>query len=659
MSSKKNTRKSSPHASTAPSKASLLKRSAGALGLTALALFGLWALMYFSTTPGKLVPYDGAKETAAAGAKENGPSDASAERLKNDPGRALKERVKKVQGDPAPLLSREALEHIQKGMQFTEQGKFNQGDMEFKKAAELSPNSPELFSIWGAALRMQKKFAAANKKFARAHELSPKDEEITFNWGLSLLEEDNPDEAIRLFTKTTELAPDNFLAYNYLGKSYGRKKMYAEEQASYRKAIEINPEFARSHFNLGIVLSLQKKFEEAAPHFEKAIEIDKSFEKPFVVQMLTALGRYNSSGKKPQESAEPVQEAKAAPAPPANEEKPKEATKPAEEKKSEGSDHKMEGSKNSKETTSLRGRVRVNGKPLSELAVLFLETKSKLRVPGQTVTDLTIHQSELQFLPRHTVVPVGSTVTFMNDDREVHNIFSRSQGNQFNLGAMAGGTGKSIKFTQAGPVVLRCNLHKEMTGTVFVVPNGYHTHPDADGNYAFNNIKSQGYLLQVWAPRLLPEEVAANLKPIDLTGEDQTIDFDLTSASKPGEIHDMVDPTDYNLIVDNIEKEIFQAIEDWKNKKKFISQKRMLMAITKHYDGEGLKGAVAKSFSEKRSLILEKRMDALRKQIANIGGAGKDTTEDSLKSEAKAIVTRLRGTVQELEARLNPDSAKK
>jgi len=640
----------------AAGKSTPMKRALSVTGYVGLALFGLWALMYFAAPKNELVPYDSIQNTAQAADDKDEARASNKDGITTDSDdKALIDRIRKVQAETPPALSREALEHIQEGMRLSEAREFNAGDMEFEKAAKLSPNSPELFSIWGAALRMQKKFPAANQKFARAHELAPNDEEITFNWGLSRLEEDAPNEAIELFSKTVEISPDNYLAYNYLGKSYGRKKMYEQEQASYKKAIEINPDYATSYFNLGIVLSLQKKFEEAAPHFEKAIELDKSFEKPFVVQMLTALGRYNASGKKTPEKTEPVQEAKVAPAPPAEEKKPE----PAEEKKSEGSDHKMEGSKNSKETTTLTGRVQVNGSPLREPAVVFLETKSKLRVPGQTVSDMTIHQSELQFLPRHSVVPVGSTVTFMNDDREVHNIFSKSQGNQFNLGAMAAGTGKSIKFSQAGPVVLRCNLHKDMIGTVFVVPNGYHTQPGDDGRYAFDNVKSQGYLLQVWAPNLLPEEVAAHLKPIDLTGEDQNIDFAIESAGRPGEIHDMVDPTDYNAIVDNIEKEMLQAIDDWKNNKKFISRKRMLMAITKHYDGEGLKGAIAKSFSEKRSLLLENSMDDLRKKIAGIGAEAKDVTEAQLKDEAKNIVKRLRLTVSELEARLNPDSAKK
>ena len=87
------------------------------------------------------------------------------------------------------------------------------------------------------------------------------------------------------------------MAYNMLGIAHGREKMYEEEKSAYTKAISIKPDFAQGHFNLGIVLGIQKKFETAAPHFLKAIELDKQFEKPFVIQMLTALGLYDSASE--------------------------------------------------------------------------------------------------------------------------------------------------------------------------------------------------------------------------------------------------------------------------------------------------------------------------------------------------------------------------
>ena len=637
-------------------KNSLLKRSfmmftwLGVLGL------GLWALMYYSAPESNLEPYKNIQEAKIK------PERKAPEPEQKEPAFTLPsdldtgKLIKTATSVPAAQsrMPRETLEHIQKGMLFTEEGKFNAGDMEFEKAAKISPNSPELFSIWGAALRMSKKFEGANKRFARAHELSPNDEEIIFNWGMTELEADHPKEAIKLFQKTVKLSPNNHMAYNMLGKAHGREKMYDEEKSAYKKAISIKPDFAQGHFNLGIVLGIQKKFETAAPHFLKAIELDKQFEKPFVIQMLTALGLYDSAAEKPikkdtPKAPEPVQQAKVD-TPPAEE-------KVSADKKPEGSssDHKMEeGSKKVKNTTTVKGNIKINGRKPGPNTLVFLETKSKLRVANQKPQTLTIHQSNLQFSPQHSVVLVGSTVTFANEDREVHNIFSKSLSNQFNLGAMASGSLKTIEFTQAGPVVLRCNMHKDMIGTLFVVPNGHYTKPNTNGDYQFESIKSEGYIMQVWDPMLNPGEVEANLKSADLTGVDQTFDFDIKSTSVPGEIHDMTDPTDYNAIVNNIEKEMLQAIEDWKNGKKFISRKRMLMAITKQYAGEGLKGAIAKSFSSKRSIQLEQKLDKIRKEISGYGKADAVITESSLISQAKFAVSQLRLNVKELEARLQP-----
>ena len=635
-------------------KNSLLKRSFMMFTWLSVLGLGLWALMHYSAPESNLEPYKNIQEAKIK------PERKAPETEQKEPAFTLPsdldtgKLIKTATSVPAAQsrMPRETLEHIQKGMLFTEEGKFNAGDMEFEKAAKISPNSPELFSIWGTALRMSKKFEGANKRFARAHELSPNDEEIIFNWGMTELEADHPKEAIKLFQKTVKLSPNNHMAYNMLGKAHGREKMYDEEKSAYKKAISIKPDFAQGHFNLGIVLGIQKKFETAAPHFLKAIELDKQFEKPFVIQMLTALGLYDSAAEKPikkdtPKAPETVQQKKVD-MPPAEE-------KVSADKKTEGSDHKMEeGSKKVKNTTTVKGNIKINGRKPGPNTLVFLETKSKLRVANQKPQTLTIHQSNLQFSPQHSVVLVGSTVTFANEDREVHNIFSKSLSNQFNLGAMASGSLKTIEFTQAGPVVLRCNMHKDMIGTLFVVPNGHYTKPNTNGDYQFESIKSEGYIMQVWDPMLNPGEVEANLKSADLTGVDQTFDFDIKSTSVPGEIHDMTDPTDYNAIVDNIEKEMLQAIEDWKNGKKFISRKRMLMAITKQYAGEGLKGAIAKSFSSKRSIQLEQKLDKIRKEISGYGKADAVITESSLISQAKFAVSQLRLNVKELEARLQP-----
>jgi Flp pilus assembly protein TadD/plastocyanin len=649
-------------AHTSPAK-TIVKLLIGALLLGAL----IWGLFTLSQPPGDMVPYNKYKktdvrvaaqeDTAPKNQPEPAPPSKETEPLEqlaqNDPDKNALDFTKVVsdpmvpQPNPPTNLPRETLEHISKGMDLAENGKYERAELEFEKAADLSPNSPEVFSIWGAALRMQKKFKGANRRFGRAYELAPEDEEIVFNWGMSRLFEKNADGAIDLFKKTIELNPKHHLAYNYLGKSYGLKKDYQKEEVNYVKALEIKEDFAQAHFNLGIARSLQKNFEGAAPHFTRAIELDKQYEKPFVVQFLTAMGlKKKDIGP---------QEAKLKPSPKKGD--GEESFKATEEtaQKPEGSDHKMEGSDSKviKPITNLKGKITINSLPADGRGVVILETKSKLKVPKQSVQALKVFQRELQFEPSHSVVMIGSKVTFINDDREVHNIYSKSSGNQFNLGAMAAGAAREIQLETPGPVILRCNLHKDMMGTVFVVPNGYYAQTNANGEYQFDAVKSQEYILEVWHPQLYPEDVAKNVKSIKLTGKDENIDFKIASASKPGEIHDLVDATDYNIVVDNIEKEMLQAIKDWGNGKKFMPRKRMLKAITQYYDGEGLKGAIAKSFSEQRSLKLEKAMDEIRKQVSGIGVTEKITTA-SLKFKAERVLAQLRNNVKELEHRLNP-----
>ena len=641
--------------------------------LIALLMMGglIWGLVALFQPSSDMVPYNQFKKTdvSVATPKETAPKNQSKpaspakqpeepfEQLaaKNDPDKDALDFTKVVsdpmvpQSNPMTDLPRETLEYISKGMNLAENGKYELAEVEFEKAADLSPNSPEVFSIWGAALRMQKKFKGANRRFGRAYELAPEDEEIVFNWGMSRLFEKNADGAIDLFKKTIKLNPKNHLAYNYLGKSYGLKKDYPNEETNYLKSVEIKDDFAQGHFNLGIARSLQKNFEGAAPHFTRAIELDKQYEKPFVVQFLTAMGLKKKGigpGKVDLKPSPKKGDGK----------KSFEATEET-AKKAEGSDHEMkkEGSDTNivKPITKLKGKITINSLPADGRGVVILETKSKLKVPKQSAKPIQVFQRELQFDPSHSVVMVGTSVTFINDDREVHNIFSKSSGNQFNLGAMASGSAREIKLETPGPVILRCNLHKDMIGTVFVVPNGYYTQPNANGEYEFDSVKSQEYILEFWHPQLYPEDVANNVKSIKLTGRDKSINFKIASASKPGEVHDLVDATDYNLVVDDIENEISLAIKDWEAGKKYKPRKRMLIAITQHYHGQGLKGAIAKSFSEKRSLKLEQAMDEIRKLLSGIGDKDKVTPE-SLKFKAERVVAQLRNNVKELEQRLNP-----
>lgn len=67
------------------------------------------------------------------------------------------------------------------------------------------------------------------------------------------------------------------------------------------------------------------------------------------------------------------------------------------------------------------------------------------------------------------MVPAGSTVRFPNQDSILHNVFSVSRANRFDLGLYRRGEGKSATFRQPGVVRVFCNVHHSMVAYVVVV----------------------------------------------------------------------------------------------------------------------------------------------------------------------------------------------
>jgi plastocyanin len=105
------------------------------------------------------------------------------------------------------------------------------------------------------------------------------------------------------------------------------------------------------------------------------------------------------------------------------------------------------------------------------------------------------------FTPRMLVVPVGAQVRFPNQDPILHNAFSVSPGNAFDLGLVGKGPGKTITFKEAGLVRVFCNVHQQMAGYVLVLDTPYSTHPDARGAFTMEDLPVGAGTLSVWHER--------------------------------------------------------------------------------------------------------------------------------------------------------------
>jgi plastocyanin len=85
---------------------------------------------------------------------------------------------------------------------------------------------------------------------------------------------------------------------------------------------------------------------------------------------------------------------------------------------------------------------------------------------GAARADDTVTIKNFDFAPMALTVSAGSTVTWHNDDEEVHTVVS--QDGLFRSAAIDGGGSFSFKFDKPGTYKYVCTIHPKMTGTIVV-----------------------------------------------------------------------------------------------------------------------------------------------------------------------------------------------
>jgi len=88
--------------------------------------------------------------------------------------------------------------------------------------------------------------------------------------------------------------------------------------------------------------------------------------------------------------------------------------------------------------------------------------------PAVSAAELTITQEDKAFSEKEVTIAVGDTIHFENNDKTTHNVYSRSKGHKFDIGAQRPGTSESHMFSAPGKVKVRCAIHPRMKLTVKV-----------------------------------------------------------------------------------------------------------------------------------------------------------------------------------------------
>ncbi len=132
---------------------------------------------------------------------------------------------------------------------------------------------------------------------------------------------------------------------------------------------------------------------------------------------------------------------------------------------------------------SIQGKVTVRGLRSPENILIYLDKAPRPEMDLASVR-LVIDQRNLSFIPHVLPVVVGSVVHFPNNDKVDHNVFSVSKAKKFNLGSYKPGESRSVVFDKPGIVELRCDVHAEMQGYIFVLRNPYWALTDSQGRFS-------------------------------------------------------------------------------------------------------------------------------------------------------------------------------
>lgn len=157
----------------------------------------------------------------------------------------------------------------------------------------------------------------------------------------------------------------------------------------------------------------------------------------------------------------------------------------------------------------LEGQVAlvVDGKPLraeeaAEAVVYFRPATAPRLKPSAKPFEMRTWRK--RFEPRILPVVAGSKVSFPNEDPILHNAFSTSKGNPFDVGLYGSGEEHTVEFAHPGYVRVYCNVHHSMVGHILVLDTPYFTRPGNDGRFRLADLPSGQGDLVVWHDRATP-----------------------------------------------------------------------------------------------------------------------------------------------------------
>ncbi|HEX9880420.1 MAG TPA: hypothetical protein VGB25_09525 [Candidatus Binatia bacterium] len=181
-------------------------------------------------------------------------------------------------------------------------------------------------------------------------------------------------------------------------------------------------------------------------------------------------------------------------------------------------------------TGIVTGTVTLEGRATSDAVVSVTGPKGENLKAGPAAMEparATVEQRGMKFIPRVSAVRVGTLVSFPNDDKTWHNVYSASETKSFDLGLFPPGESRGVTMDKAGVVRILCNVHPTMEAYVVVMNHPFFAVPNERAVYRIPSLPVGEYRLEVWHPEA---GTRTELFKIARPGEVRVMDVDLSRS---------------------------------------------------------------------------------------------------------------------------------